>query len=360
MLSSCPSQPTSTVVEQDEGVTMFSLSQRVPTEPMQLTVERGTLEAAAGVCRNCTGAIHETMLTPVLQTSRWTITKTALRGRLGDAYDLRHKRADAQLSLMTNDALAKELNSVLSKLSADLVGITVTGVGLVILPQLALTFTINVAKSIHHIRRLVDLVEEFHKRGLSVPKSKIPIKCATGALVKLAVLALTLGHADFLSDLVGLDHLHTLFDSIFDPLQAGHGDTWASALQSAADAHAQWLADHPHIQSFQGFFSAPVDVVKAYLFPDPAVDDLQWTWAPGQGGESIGQVGQMLVQEGYADGHSAAFETAEIVIATNLANAVAEHGADHLLEAPVETIGEEAEERLEHRPSMRRLFRWTK
>ena len=356
--SSCASQPTKAVVEQDQSVTMFSLSQRVPTDPMQITVEQGTLKAAAEVCRHRSDISHETMLTPILQISRWTITKTALRGHLGDAYDLRHKRADAQLSLMTAEAMAKEFNSLLSKLSADLVGITVTGVGLVILPQLALTFTINIGKSIHHIRRLLDLVEEFHKRGLTVPKNKIAIKCATGALIKLAILALTLGHADFLSDLVGLDHLHTLFDSIFDPSQVGLGDTWAPALQSAADVHAQWLAAHPHIQSIQGFFSAPVDVVKAYLFPDPAVESLQWTWAAGEGGASVDQVGQTLVQDGYANGHSAAFETAGIVIGTNLANAVAEHGADYLLGAPVEMIEEEAEEKLERRPSKRRLFLW--
>lgn len=297
------------------------------------------------------------MLIPCLQISRWTITKTALRGHLGDAYDLRHKRADAQLSLMTPEVMAKKFNSLVGKLSADLVGITVTGVGLVILPQLALTFTINIAKSVHHIRRLVDLVEEFHKRRLGVPKNKIAIKCAIGALVKLAILALTLGHADFLSDLVGLDHLHILFDSIFDPSSVGLGDTWAPTLQSAADAHAQWRAEHPHIQSIQGFFSAPVDNVKAYLIPDPAIDSMQWTWAAGQGGASVGQVGQMLVQDGWANGHSAAFETAEIVIGTNLGNAVAEHGADYLLEGPVQAVEEEAEEQLKTRPSKRRLFK---
>lgn len=360
MFSSCLSQPTKTVVDQDESLTMFSLSQRVPTEPMQITVEQSTLKAAAEVCSHRSDIIPDAMLTPKLQISRWTITKTALRGRLGDAYGLRHKRADAQLSLMTDEAMDKEFNSLVSKLSADLVGIAVTGVGLVILPQVALTFTINIAKSVHHIRRLVDLVEEFHIRGLGVPKNKIAIKCATGALIKLAILALTLGHADFLSDLVGLDHLHTLFNSIFDPSQVGLGDSWASTLSGAADAHAQWLAEHPHIQSIQGFFSAPVDVVKTYLFPDPAVDSLQWTWGAGEGGESVAQVGQLLVQDGYANGHSAAFETAEIVIGTNLANAVAEHSAGYLLEAPVEAIGQEAEDQLKSRPAKRRLFRWTK
>lgn len=358
VLSSCPSQHIKTVVEQDKSMTMFSLSQRVPTDPLQVTVEQTSLKAAEEVCRQGSDDVYESMLIPCLQISRWTITKTALRGHLGDAYDLRHKRADAQLSLMTAEVMAKEFNSLVGKLSADLVGITVTGVGLVILPQLALTFTINIAKSVHHIRRLVDLVEEFHKRRLGVPKNKIAIKCAIGALVKLAILALTLGHADFLSDLVGLDHLHILFDSIFDPSSVGLGDTWAPTLQSAADAHAQWLAEHPHIQSIQGFFSAPLDVVKAYLVPDPAIDSMQWTWAAGQGGHSVGQVGQMLVQDGLANGHSAAFETAEIVIGTNLANAVVEHEADYLLEAPVQTIEEEAEEQLKPRPSKRRLFKW--
>lgn len=360
MVSSCPSQPRKTVGERDESVTMLSLSQRVPTDPIQVTVEQTTLKAAAEVCRHASGNIHERMLIPELQISRWKITKTALRGRLGDAYDMRHKRADAQLSLMTGDAMTKEFNSIVSKLSADLVGVTVTGVGLVILPQLALTFTINIAKAVHHIRRLVDLVEEFHKRGLSVPKNQIAIRCAIGALVKLAIVALTLGHADFLSDLVGLDHLHTLFDSIFDPSSVGLGNTWGPTLQSAADAHAQWLADHPHIQSIQGFFNAPVDEVKAYLLPDPAVDSMQWTWAAGEGGESVGQVAQTLVQDGYANGHSAAFETAEIVIGTNLANALAEHSADYLLEAPVETIEEEAEEQLKPRPAKRWLSKWAK
>lgn len=357
-LSPCPSQHIKTVVEQDKSMTMFSLSQRVPTDPLQVTVEQTSLKAAAEVCRQGCDDIYESRLIPCLQISRWTITKTALRGHLEDAYDLRHKRADAQLSLMTAEVMVKEFNSLVGKLSADLVGITVTGVGLVILPQLALTFTINIAKSVHHIRRLVDLVEEFHKRRLGVPKNKIAIKCAIGALVKLAILALTLGHADFLSDLVGLDHLHILFDSIFDPSSVGLGDTWAPTLQSAADAHAQWLAEHPHIQSIQGFFSAPLDVVKAYLVPDQAIDSMQWTWAAGQGGDSVGQVGQMLVQDGLANGHSAAFETMEIVIGTNLANAVVEHEADYLLEAPVLTIEEEAEEQLKPRPSKRRLFKW--
>lgn len=342
-------------------MTMFSLSQRVPTDPIQVTVEQTTLKAAAEVCRHASDNKHERMLIADLQISRWKITKTALRGRLVDAKDMRHERADAQLSLMSAEAMAREFNSLVSKLSADLVGITVTGVGLVILPQLALTFSINIAKWVHHIRRLLDLVEEFHKRHLSVPKNKIAIKCTTGALVKLAILALTLGHADFLSDLIGLDHLHALFDSIFDPSSVGLGNTWAPALQSAADAHAQWLADHPHIQSIQGCFSAPVDLIKEYLFPDPAVNSMQWTWVAGEGGESVGQVGQALVQDGYANGHSAAFETAEIVIGTNLANAVAEHGAGYcLLDAPAEAIEEEVEEHLNLRPAKRGLFKWTK
>lgn len=350
--------------EQDGSVTVVSLAvvslaQKGPAEQMQMTVEQETLKAAAEVCQHRYDTKHEALLTPVLQISKWTITKTALRSHLRDAYDLRHQKADAQLALMTNEAMTAEFNSVVSKLSADLVGITVTSIGVVILPQLALTFTINLAKSVHHIRRLVDLVKEFHKRGLSVPKKEIPIKCATGALIKLAILALTLGHADFVSDLVGLDSLHTLFDSIFDPAQAGL-DTWAPTLQNAAAAHAQWLAEHPHIQSIQAFFSAPVDVVKNYLFPDPAVDALQWTWGAGEGGESVGQVGQMLVQDGLANGHSAAFETAGIVVDTNLANALAEHGADYLLQAPVERIEDVAEEQHQRRPSKRPLFNWAK
>ena len=280
-------------------------------------------------------------------------------GHLGSAIDLRSKKAAAQLRLAPNEKLTDDFNSLVSKLSADVVGITVNGLGLIILPQLALTFTINVAKSVHHIRRLIDLVEEFHKRKLSVPKRKIAIKCTTGAVVKLAFLALTLGHADFVSDLVGLDHLHTLFDSIFEPSQVGLGNSWTTTLQSIAVAHAQWLAEHPHIQSIQDFFGAPVDVVKSYLFPDPAVDAMQWTWLPGEGGESVSEVGKMLVQEGLDNGHSGASELVEIGVYTNLANAVAEHGVDFLLEEPVDRMEEEVGERLERSSVRHRLFMWT-
>lgn len=66
MLSCCPSQHIKTVVEQDKSMTMFSLSQRVPTDPLQVTVEQTSLEAAAEVRRQGSNDIYEKYSNPLL------------------------------------------------------------------------------------------------------------------------------------------------------------------------------------------------------------------------------------------------------------------------------------------------------
>ena len=256
------------------------------------------------------------------------------RVKQGDA--LRHARSEAVLVLATELELEKMFNSLVSKLTADFVGSTVMGLAAFIEAPLVLSASINIGKGIHHIHELVKLLQEFKKRGLKPPKGKIPARISLGLFLKLGIITITLGQGDFLADMDAISGLHELIVHIFEPSEWMSGDSWSNTLGEAAQAHANFLADHPTIskvinvfewplQTFEHVFGPQTAAVVENTYESGALGIPDWTWAEVSDGDF----------------------TAGEIIGANVAALVGDQGVQLVLEDPADQAVEKIENRAE-------------
>jgi hypothetical protein len=137
-------------------------------------------------------------------------------------------------------------------------GLIITGVGAFILPHMTVGVAVNTFILQHNIRKLRKVVKEAKERGLPLGQVDTTFAIVAGILTKLAFIAVTFGHDDFLTIAQGYEAIFSHFG-----LDVVHPHVLA-AMEHAQQLQSAWVND-PLVDPLVNAANAPADAMKEIM-----------------------------------------------------------------------------------------------
>ncbi|KAF4809098.1 hypothetical protein CGCSCA5_v011718 [Colletotrichum siamense] len=217
-------------------------------------------------------------------------TYHAVKGVSKAMVEHREKRAYEQalalrMSPQQHMRFQQEVEHTLRRLTSSLEGTFVSGVLFIGLPYMGITWAINVKDTGSQIKRLKTLADRAGgKRALvrSVSKRNAVAQVAAGAVVKTAVLSVTLGHD---------------FDAALDSI-AGHVDDvdYKEMFLDTGAEHEEWLK-HSVVEETTDLVDKPSEAMKKMLEGFEGDFDGQtqaWSWEEGHSAVDVAALGAVV------------------------------------------------------------------
>jgi hypothetical protein len=137
-------------------------------------------------------------------------------------------------------------------------GLIITGVGAFILPHMVVGVGVNTFFLLQNIRKLRKVVKEAKEHGLPLGQVDTTFPIVAGILTKLAFIAVTFGHDDFLTIAQGYEGIFSHFG-----LDVVHPHVIA-AMEHAQQLQSAWV-NEPLVDPLVNAANAPADAMKEIM-----------------------------------------------------------------------------------------------
>jgi len=169
-------------------------------------------------------------------------------------------RIPTSLKPCNANKIIHEYQDCVYMIGSSATGLIITGVGAFILPHMTVGVVVNTFILQHNIRRLRKVVKEARELGLPLGQVDTSFAIVAGILTKLAFVAVTFGHDDFLTIAQGYEAIFSHFGHALDLV---HPHV-AVAIEQAQQWQSAWV-NEPLVDPLVTAANAPADAMKEIM-----------------------------------------------------------------------------------------------